>query len=123
MRKFITNVCFIVGIVISAVLENRFAQYDKNYVTLALSAAYFLYWAAEFIYAFVMFRKTYPERYKLFVVETINKKKLSKEIIEAEEKKYKKKFKRSLFKERAIYYLEIALALGGAIALIVAMCI
>ena len=68
-----------------------------------------------------MFYKTFPERYKLFVAETVNKKKLSLDIINAEEKYYKRKFKRTLLKDKFVYYIQIALALGAAIALIVAI--
>ncbi len=121
MRKLFVSAGFIIAVVISAVLENKFANYEKNIVTLALTAVYFLYWTGEFIYSLVMFYKTFPERYKLFVAETVNKKKLSLDIINAEEKYYKRKFRQTLIKEKFIYYVEIALALGAAIALIVAI--
>ncbi len=121
MRKFIVTVSFIIAIIVSAVLENQFANYEKNIVTLVLSAVFFFYWAGEFIYSFVLFHKTFPERYKLFVAETVNKKRLSLDIIKAEEKYYKKKFKRTLFKEKFVYYCQIALSLGAGIALIVAI--
>lgn len=121
MRKLFVSAGFIIAVVISAVLENKFANYEKNIVTLALTAIYFLYWTGEFIYSLVMFHKTFPERYKLFVAETVNKKKLSLDIINAEEKYYKRKFRQTLIKEKFIYYVEIALALGAAIALIVAI--
>lgn len=121
MRKIFVSAGFIIAVVISAVLENKFADYEKNIVTLALTAVYFLYWTGEFIYSLVMFNKTLAERYKLFVAETVNKKKLSLDIINAEEKYYKRKFKRTLYKEKFVYYVQIALALGAGIALIVAI--
>ncbi len=123
MRKFIVNLLALVVIVVTVILENQFAVYDKKYVTLSLTAVYFIYWAIEFVFDFIKFKQTYPQRYKLFLAELINKNFLSMDIIKANEKKYKKKFRHYIFKEAWVYYVKITLATGVALALIILMCV
>ena len=121
MRKFIVSCAGLLAITTAVILEYYFADYKKNYVTMALTAAFFIYWGIEFVLVFVNSKKTYPERFKLFAAEIVNKNHLSMDIINANKKLYMKKFKRSIFKERLTYFLEIFFSFGAGVALIVAM--
>lgn len=121
MRKFIVTCAAIVAIVAAAVLEYYFATYEKSYATMALTAAFFIYWGVEFVLSYLQSKKTYPERFKLFAAEIINKNHLSMEIIEVNKKQYMKKFKRSIFKERVTFFLEMIFAFSAGAGLFVAL--
>lgn len=121
MRKFIVTCVAVLAITTAVILEYYLADYRKNYVTMALTAAFFIYWGVEFVLAFVESKKTYPERFKLFAAEIVNKKHISIDVVNTNKKLYMKKFKRSIFQERLTYFLEMFFAFGAGLALIVAM--
>lgn len=122
MRKFIVT-CSFLALILTAVLVEYYCSPWKSYFTMALTAAFFIYWGVEFVLDYVASKKGYEARFQYFAAEKVNKLNIPLEIIENNRKKYFKQFKRSIIAERFTYFMKIFLAFGAAVALIVAMCI
>ena len=122
MRKFIVSFVFIVLIVAVALIEHYLSPW-KMYFSMSLAAVYFLYIGVEFTLDYVNFVKGYKERYTLYKAELVNKMNLPLEVIESQNKKYYKRFKRSILSERIYAVIKFALCYSFTIALVIAMAI
>lgn len=120
-RRYCITALLVLGLIISAVLEKDLIT--KHYVTLSFALAIALYWFVETIIMYVAFRKTYPEEYKLYIAQTVNNKNISADEILADNKRYYKKFKRTMLKDSFINFSYILITIGLMVAFIVAMVI
>lgn len=119
IRKLSVSFGLGLGVLISAICELNVS--GKHYVSLAFASAFFLYWAAEFIASYVFFRLGYKEKYRFYKVQLINSSNLTMEIINNNNKKYYKQFKRTMLKDSAIKILYIFILLGLCVATLVAL--
>lgn len=120
-RRYCITALLVLGLIISAVLEKDLVI--KHYATLSFALMISFYWFIETIIMYVIFRKSYPEEYKLYIAQTVNNKDISANEIIADNKKYYKRFKRTMLKDSFINFSYILVTVGLMIAFIVAMII
>lgn len=121
MRKFIVTCSLLCALLVSVLVEYFCSTWDKNYFTMALTAAFFLYWGVEFVIDYIESKKEYAGRFSYFSAEYVNKYDISIEEIEKNHKLYFKKFKRSIAKEIIIHYGKFLVCFSIAVAIVVAM--
>ena len=119
IRKLAFSFGLGLGTLISVICELNLK--GKHYCSLAFAAAFFLYWLVELIIGYVYFRLSYKDEYKYYKVQLINKSNLTMELINNNNKKYYKAFKRTMLKDSSLKILYIVAALGLCVATIIAM--
>ena len=88
-------------------------------VSLALLSGY---WIVELILSYIYeYKKNIDERYKFYVAKVVNSTNYTSEDIEKGEAIFKKRFQKSLLREKAIEWLKIAFCVGVLIVSITLM--
>lgn len=117
MTKWIISAALLALTVLFAALKNVFAA--AQYLALGFGCALALMWTVIWIvdYFVTYQRKNLQERYDLYCAVLVNSSALTLDLIKQHDKRYYKKFKRTLIKEKLVAWLKIFLAAGVTIAL------
>ena len=92
------------------------------YFLLVSLALLFGYWIVELVLSYIFeYKKNTEERYKLYVAKVVNSTNYTSEDIEKGEAIFKKRFQKSLLREKAIEWLKIAFCVGVLIVSITLM--
>lgn len=117
IRKLSVTASLILGIILSVIFERN--VYGRHYATLAFVCALSLYWVIELILDYISFRKAYAKGYQIYKVEMLNSSPvLTMEMIERNNKKYYKRFKKTKMKESALKIALICSVFGIFVAVI-----
>ncbi len=118
MRNFIVSIVLAALIIISGLLNKTWAGF--YYFALVFACLLGLYWAVILIIRYIEdFHKNTEEKYNLYIAKLVNRTTLTLEQINMSPKLYKKKFRRSLWKEKCKALLPISFALGVFIVCLV----
>ena len=121
IRKTAISSALLLSILISLIVERNVL--GKHYFTLSFTLVFAVYLTVEFVLFYISFRKTYTQRYKIYKAEKVNSSNITMQVIDRENKKYYRRFKRSMLKDSFLRFSPILVCIGASVAIIVSMCI
>lgn len=117
-RKWIVSSILVFMSVLFALLKNVFSA--SVYISLSFLILLSAYWTVEFIVGYIFsFHKKFEERFEMYLVYLINSSELTSEDIQMGRESLKKKFKKSLRREKLIEIGKILVAVTIMITTIV----
>ena len=117
MRNWIVSIVLVVLAVIFGLLTYVWANF--LYFSVTLLALLALYWTVELILDYVFEYKTcFQEKFDLYKAKIVNTTSYTSDDIEKGQSSFKKRFKRTLLRDKTVDLLKIFIALGIFIALI-----
>lgn len=117
MRNWIVSIVLVVLAIIFGLLTYVWANF--LYFSVTLLALLALYWTVELILDYVFEYKTcFQEKFDLYKAKIVNTTNYTSDDIEKGQASFKKRFKRTLLRDKTVDLLKIFIALGIFIALI-----
>ena len=117
-RKWIVSSILVFMSVLFALLKDVFSA--SIYISLSFLILLSAYWTVEFIVGYIFsFHKKFEERFEMYLVYLINSSELTSEDIQMGRESLKKKFKKSLRREKLIEIGKILVAVTIMITTIV----
>ncbi len=117
-RKWIVSSILVFMSVLFALLKDVFSA--SVYISLSFLILLSAYWTVEFIVGYIFsFHKKFEERFEMYLVYLINSSELTSEDIQMGRESLKKKFKKSLRREKLIEIGKILVAVTIMITTIV----
>lgn len=120
MKNFLFTTISLIIIVIFALL--RLIWVGFSYFSLAGLMILSIYWAIQFIGSYIyQYRTTLEEKYKYYVAQIVNTSNVTTEEVLSNRNLYFKKFKKTLFKDKAIEIAKISFSLMLALICLITM--
>ena len=118
MRNWLITGIFVLLILVFGVLIRFWEGFA--YFVFVLFAVLSGYWIFELIYSYnYSYKKNYDEKFRFYVANIINSTNLTSEDINNNLSEYKKKFNKTLLKEKLIECMKVVFCIGVFIASVV----